>query len=73
MKTEFLVDAKHFTQTSDDEADLGDQLNDFFDENSIRPEDVMDIKYSSHYDTIIETHCYSALVIYKIEVEVDED
>ena len=73
MKTEFLVDVKHFTQTSEDKADLGDQLNGFFEENSIRPEDVMHIKYSSHYDTETNIHCYSALVIYKMEVEADEE
>jgi len=72
-KTEFLVDTEHFTQSDTEDLDLAIQINDFLDQYSIRPEDIIDIKYSSHYDNSSEINCYSALLIRRIEVDVDED
>lgn len=55
---------KHFQYTGQDDFDksLDDQMNDFFKNENIKPEQIVDIRYSAHSSQGINT--YSALLIY---------
>lgn len=61
------VRTKHFQYTGLDDYDksLDDQMNEFFDDEKIQAEQIIDIEYSAHSSQGINT--YSALVVYKIQ------
>jgi hypothetical protein len=60
------VISKHFQYTGLDDYDksLDDQINDYLNEQKIRPEQIIDVEYAAHSSGGINT--YSALIFFRI-------